>query len=93
MSYGKEEQIELALIKRNNRGEYIKVTRIIPEGNRMESVDIRTMYTDEADEIRPTKKGVRISSESLPELVTALVQSLSTEEAEEIMELIKEKVK
>lgn len=76
----KEKQVEYGMIKKNSRGEYIKVTRIIPSDRKMESIDIRLYYTDDSDTIRPTQKGVRISSEQIGEVVRAILRAMTPEE-------------
>lgn len=38
-------------------------------------IDIRTYYLDDSDEWQPTKKGVRLHAESLPELIENLKAS------------------
>lgn len=86
MAYSaKETQKVLKMFKKGNRGEYIQVSRIIPENKeRQESIDIRVMYTatdpNEGDTIRPTQKGVRINSETLPELIALICANMSEEE-------------
>lgn len=85
----KEEQKEIGLVKKNNRGEYIRVTRIIPKDkNKLESLDIRLMYTADDDTVRPTVKGVRINSEILPEVVALILKGMSQEEKEDLRQLI-----
>lgn len=85
----KEEQKEIGLVKKNNRGEYIRVTRIIPKDkNKLESLDIRLMYTADDDTVRPTVRGVRINSEILPEVIALILKGMSQEEREELRELV-----
>lgn len=99
MAYSKKEtQITLGLITKNERrGDYVKVSRIIPENNGEESVDIRLMYTSDKEDapkdengLSPTTKGVRVKSESVPELLLALYKGLSEEERIEFEDAIEE---
>lgn len=86
-----EKQIEYGLIQKNSRGEYFRVARVIPNGSsRLQAVDIRTMYTDDTDTIRPTSKGVRVSSESIVEVATAIFKAMSIEEKEEFLDALTE---
>lgn len=85
----KETITELALVDKNDRGDKIKVSHITVKGKAGDFADIRLMYTPEgASEVRPTQKGVRFSTEILPEIVTALIPMLSAEEAEALKEVI-----
>lgn len=86
MAYNaKETQNEILMVPKGNRGEYIKVSRIIPENTaKAQSIDIRIMYTavdpNEGGQIRPTQKGVRINSEMLPEIMAAIYANMTEEE-------------
>lgn len=85
---GNDKQEVIALIEKNSKGEYFQISRIIPEDkNKLESVDIRIMYTTAEDEIRPTSKGIRANSEAISEVVAAILKSLKQEELDEAMEL------
>lgn len=79
---------EFGLIEKDNRGDFIKVTRIIPnDQTKLESVDIRQWYTDKGTgELKPTAKGVRFNSEAIPSVVKALLDALSVEELEDLQE-------
>lgn len=86
MAYkAKETQKEILMLRKGNRGEYIKISRIIPENeDRQQSVDVRVMYTvvdpNEGEQIRPTQKGVRMNSEMLPEIMAAIYVNMTDEE-------------
>lgn len=86
MAYNaKETQKDILMIPKGNRGDYIKVSRIIPENTaKAQSIDIRMMYTavdpNEGEQIRPTQKGVRINSEMLPEIMAAIYGNMTEEE-------------
>ena len=81
-----EKQQEFCMVPKNDRGEYFRVARVIPPQNRMESIDIRLYYTDDSGDVRPTKKGVRVHTEALPEVVVAIFEALSKEEKDLVME-------
>lgn len=84
MAYNTTET-EVAEIKKNERGEYIKVKKI--EGsNKSVSIDARIYYTSDSDEILPTKKGIRISSELAVEVLTAMAQVLEDSDLQDLRE-------
>lgn len=84
MAYNTTET-EIAEIKKNERGEYIKVKKI--EGsNKSVSIDARIYYTSDSDEILPTKKGIRISSELAVEVLTAMAQVLEDSDLQDLRE-------
>lgn len=79
----------VTLVPRNDRGEYIKVARLVPEGNQLESIDIRNHYTSDQDgKVYPTQKGVRIHSEMLVETVVAILHACTDEELNAIWEQV-----
>lgn len=86
MAYNANNEIreELAQIQKNNRGEYVIAAKITNKTSGAVSVDIRQYFTNEADEITPTSKGIRINAELLPDLLNGLVRAL---EANEMMDL------
>lgn len=73
-------------IEKNNRGEYIQVGRVIKNNGEVSGVDIRTMFTKN-NEILPTYKGVRLSSEIVPEVVYSLIKCMSSEELQELHDM------
>lgn len=82
-------ETNVTMVPRNDRGEYVKVCRLIPEGNRLESIDIRNYYTSENDgKIYPTQKGVRIHSEMLVDTVVAILHACTDEELDAIWEQV-----
>lgn len=87
MAYNADNEIreELAQIQKNSRGEYVIATKITNKTSGLVSVDIRQYYTNEADEVKPTSKGIRINAELLTDLVNGLVKAL---EVNEMMDLI-----
>lgn len=67
-----EKREEIATIEVNGRGDFIKVAKITkPNGSVV--TDVRVWYTPEEGGLAPTKKGMRISSENLPEVTEALM--------------------
>lgn len=86
MAYNANNEIreELAQIQKNNRGDYVIATKITNKTSGAVSVDIRQYFTNDADEVTPTSKGIRINAELLPELLNGLVRAL---EANEMMDL------
>lgn len=86
MAYNANNEIreELAQIQKNNRGEYVIAAKITNKTSGAVSVDIRQYFTNEADEVTPTSKGIRINAELLPDLLNGLVRAL---EANEMMDL------
>ena len=80
MAYkSKDKQEIIAQVQKNSRGEYIQVSKIIPENGKASSVDVRLMYTADDDEIKPTTKGVRLNSEIAGEVIVAMMKALDTE--------------
>lgn len=79
-------------IQKNSDGEVIRVARVsYKSGN--EALDIRNYYTNEKGELAPTKKGIRVNSESIPELMKLMVEGMSTEERMDFFDSISEYIK
>lgn len=87
MAYENEERKELAVIKKNNRGDYVVVAKITNKNSGNVSLDIRQFYTDDSDQVIPTKKGIRLNTELAMEVIKAMVKVL---EADELMDLQEE---
>jgi hypothetical protein len=81
-----EERIELASVQKNNRGDVVRVAKIRNKNTGNESVDIRLFYTNDEDELSPTAKGVRFSTESLIDVIMGLVQALEPNEVDDLKE-------
>lgn len=79
---------ELAQIQKNNKGEFVIATKITNKTSGSVSVDIRQYYTNEADEVLPTKKGVRINAELLPELLNGLARALELNEMMDLSDML-----
>lgn len=66
-----DKQEVAALVEKNDRGDYVQVSKVSKNGN--DYVDIRQLFTpDGALEPIPTKKGIVIHMEMLPEIVDCL---------------------
>ena len=87
MAYENEERKDLAVIKKNNRGDYVVVAKITNKNSGNVSLDIRQFYTDDSDQVIPTKKGIRLNTELAMEVIKAMVKVL---EADELMDLQEE---
>ena len=70
--------ILIGSVKKNERGDYINVSRSSYKG--VEGVDIRNFYTNSDGDLAPTQKGVNISSELLGEVMSLVLQAMSIEE-------------
>ena len=90
MAYNvKEKQIELITVPKNNRGDFIRAARIVPEDEtKQQSVDIRNLYTNSDGELTMTQKGVRIASEHLPSMMAMIVANMTDEEREKFNKIL-----
>lgn len=80
-----EERTELYCERKNNRGDHLVVTKIRNKGTGSESVDIRNYYTNDAGELAPTTKGIRLNCENLLEVMAALAKALEPNEVEDLI--------
>lgn len=85
-----EKRVTVGEIKKNNRGEYIKVDSI--EGKNGNSVDVRTYFTSEDGQILPTKKGVRVNSEQSVDLVKFIVMAMDEAARMDVLSAVQELV-
>ena len=92
MAYSNEQSVELTKIQKNNRGDFIVVSKITNSTSGNVSVDIRQYYTDDNDELLPTKKGVRFNTENLLEVMKALTLALEDDEKEELADFLNEAI-
>lgn len=90
MAYSNEQSVELTKIQKNNRGDFIVVSKVTNSTSGNVSVDLRQYYTDDNDDLLPTKKGVRFSAENLLEIMKALTEALETDEKEELVDFLNE---
>lgn len=63
--------------------------RLIDEKDSIEHIDIRNAYKNEDGEILPTAKGVRFNSEQAVDVAVALINCLSKEEVNELLDRIR----
>lgn len=89
MAFENEINEQLAQIDKNNRGDYMVVSKITNKNTGTVSADIRQFYTAENGDIAPTRKGTRVNTEILPDVIKALLQLLEPDELEDIGEFIK----
>ena len=90
MAYNADNEIReaLAQIQKNNRGEYVIATKITNKTSGSVSVDIRQYYTNDAGEVMPTSKGVRINAELLSDLLNGLVKALEVNEMMDLSDML-----
>ena len=88
----KEERKELLNVRKNNRGDFLIISEIKVKDSDDVKVDIRNYYTDDNDEVKPTSKGVRFSSEILKDIMLALLEELDVTELEDIKSAIDDKL-
>ena len=79
-----ETQEELLVLPKNNRGDYIVVKKVTNNSNGAISADVRNYYTNGEEQVMPTSKGIRINSELLLEVMTAMAKCLETNEIEDL---------
>ena len=90
MAYNADNEIRevLAEVQKNNRGDYVIASKITNKNTGAVSVDIRQYYTNDANEVMPTAKGIRINTELLPDLLTGLVKALEANEMIDLSEAL-----
>lgn len=88
MAFENEINEQLAQIDKNNRGDYMVVSKITNKNTGTVSADIRQFYTDANGDVAPTRKGTRVNTEILPDVIKALLQLLEPDELEDIGEFI-----
>ena len=87
MAYENAKETVVAEIKKNNRGDFIVVKNILDEGRGSQSIDVRQCFTNDDDQVLPTKKGIRYNSELAVEVIKAQADCL---EASDLQDLIEE---
>jgi len=85
-----EERRELCAIKKNNRGDFVVASEIKSKTSGSVSIDIRQYYTNDDDQIMPTKQGVRFNSENLLELMIGLAEGLDVTEMDSLVSKLQE---
>lgn len=68
----------LSKIEKNNRGDYIVISRVTKKNG--SGIDIRNFYTSEDGELLPTKKGVLIDSELMAEVLKDIIDNFNEDE-------------
>ena len=77
MAYNNNQSEVIAKIKKNDRGEFIVVSKVVSDkGNT--SVDVRQYYTNDDDEQLPTKKGIRVAYDLIEDVVRAMLNCMDT---------------
>lgn len=87
-----ETQTVLLDLEKNQRGDHIKVTKVVNNTSSSVSCDIRNFFTSEDGEVIGTKKGVRVNSEMLPEIMAAMAETLEYNEIEDLITKLQEKL-
>lgn len=74
----------LGTFEKNKRGDHIQVTAI-DDGKGEISYDIRNMYTNDADELCFTSKGVRVKKEMAANIIVAILNHMDADTYNDIM--------
>lgn len=85
--FTKEIQEVVEDFERGGKGSVVRVTRIVNSENGNEFLDVRTMYTDAAGDIKPTAKGIRLPKELATEVIVAMIKGLGENGVELIKDL------
>lgn len=85
MAYNNQNETTTVLldIKKNDRGDYLRVSKI--EKGDVTSFDIRNMYTNDDGELAFTQKGVRIKDEDMIDVAVAILTSIDSGFLEDII--------
>ena len=81
-SYVEDSREELGTVE---KGSNTVLINKIKSGER-ESVDIREYYTDEAGELKPSKKGIRLNTEVAADLILSVAKALEVDELSDVIE-------
>lgn len=81
-SYVEDSREELGTIE---KGSNTVLINKIKSGER-ESIDIREYYTDEAGELKPSKKGIRLNTEVAADLILSVAKALEVDELSDVIE-------
>ena len=77
----------LGTYEKNKRGDHVQVTAI-DNGKGDISYDIRQMYTNDADELCFTSKGIRMNTEMTSKVLVAILNKLDAETFNDILNQI-----
>ena len=85
MAYNNQNETTTVLldIKKNDRGDYLRVSKI--EKGDIVSFDIRNMYTNDDGELAFTQKGVRIKDEDMIDVAVAILTNIDEGFLEDII--------
>lgn len=85
MAYNNQNETTTVLldIKKNDRGDYLRVSKI--EKGDVTSFDIRNMYTNDDGELAFTQKGVRIKDEDMIDVAVAILTNIDDGFLEDII--------
>lgn len=86
-----EKREELLRVEKNNKGEYIVITKITTASGSV-NMDMRLYFTDDKGEVRPTQKGVRFNSELLLEILMSLTKGLESDEVMDLMDKLQDMI-
>lgn len=84
MAYNADKEVVtlIGTVDKDEKGNKIDVKKLTSKTSSRVQVDIRTMYTNDDGEVRPTQKGCRFNIEQLAEITGLLASMLSDEEKE-----------
>ena len=93
MAYDSSNEVREELLREavDERGDYLVVSSIEKKvgGNVDRKIDLRMYFTEEKEKnVLPTKKGVRINSEMLLEVIKAMCNGLEADEKEDLAEFL-----
>lgn len=93
MAYDSSNEVREELLREavDDRGDYLVVSSIEKKvgGNVDRKIDLRMYFTEEKEKnVLPTKKGVRINSEMLLEVIKAMCNGLEADEKEDLAEFL-----
>jgi hypothetical protein len=77
-------------IDKNNRGDKIIVAEVTTKTSGNTYLDIRQFFTNDDDQVMPTKKGIRFNTEIAPEIILAMAKSLQIDEMEDLRDKLDE---
>jgi len=83
-SYHAEES-NVKFIDKNGRGDFIRAARVTSDKGE-EYLDLRIFYTNDEGEKCPTQKGVRFNTEIAVDVVAALLDAMTPDEFNAVMD-------
>lgn len=70
-----------------NSKDKIQIRHIKNTKSKKEYIDIRQMYTED-DELKYTKKGIRLDSELCPDVIVSMLRALGEDRIQDILQLL-----